>query len=125
MNNPIGIRLKVDYFDNNENFAQFLPRVGTISRQLSSIGGVTDWFLFDLDNSFDYQIRTNTSAEYKLLHCEQFLIRSRWQDHSITRKSETSVFILLIPDSELLCVEPIDPAKFYHVAWGMIHPFEY
>lgn len=117
----IGTRLKIEYFDHNDRFGLILPRYGTIIQQLQAEHGIKDWFLFKLDEPFDYQINIENSSFFEQLYCDQFLIRSRWKDHLIGDIEPTSVFILLIRNKELLMKEPIQVEKFYHVAWGMSH----
>ena len=121
MNNIVGTRVRLDYFDQNEDFAPLLPRSGTISRQLTSRDGADDWFLVNLDDPFEYQIKVGEGYQYSLLKCDKLLVRSRWADYEVGGKEETSVFILLVPDDFLIEKEPIDIDKFHHVAWGMCH----
>lgn len=114
----IGVRVKIEYFDHNEGFASLLPRSGVIARKIQS-KGVDDWFIIRLDEPFDYQIRNSDLSSLLLLHCENILIRSRWQGHQIGDGEPTSVFILLIQDEADLQSEPVNVEQFYHVAWGM------
>ena len=115
----IGTQVNIEYFDQNDSFASLLPRRGTIVRQLRSEKGVDDWFLIRIDDPFDYQI--NNPNSFSLLHCENILIRSRWKGYKIGETEPTSVFILLIPDDNLLNNEVIKVEQFYHIAWGMCY----
>ena len=47
------MRLRIEYFDQNESFAPFLPRAGRVVAELSSTDGATDWFLLKLDEPFE------------------------------------------------------------------------
>ena len=117
----VGTRLRIEYFDQNDSFATFLPRLGTIVRQVAGEKKVKDWSLVELDEPFEYQIQNQNSFTSTLLNCEYFLIRSRWKGYKIGDDEPTSVFILLIKDFSLLKNEPIKVEQFYHVAWGMCH----
>jgi len=114
----IDSRVKIEYADQNESFASLLPRRGTVVRQFQAEQGVDDWFLVKLDIPFDYQIKNPDGLSFTMLHCENLLVRSRWKRHQIGSNKPTSVFILLVPDENLLQNEPIKVEKFYHVAWG-------
>ena len=120
-NNIVGTRVRLECFDQNEDFAQFLPGSGTISRRLKARDGANNWFLVDLDDPFHYQLEAKEGFHYSLLECDKLPIRSRWVDYEVRGKEDTSVFILLVPDDSLIEREPIDVEGFYHVAWGMCH----
>ena len=120
----VGTRLRIEYFDQNDNFAAFLPRLGTIVRQITAEKRVKDWYLVELDEPFEYQFQNQNSFTFTLLNCEYFLIRSRWKGYKIGDEEPTSVYILLIKDFSLLKNEPIKVEQFCHVAWGMCHTDE-
>lgn len=115
----IGTKILVEYYDQNESFAGFLPRTGRIEKTYKCESANT-WCLLQLDDPFDYQLRLD-EFEYGLIHNTHFLIRSRWQEHELGGADPTSVFILLIPDR--LSVEEgfFETKKCRHVAWGMAH----
>jgi hypothetical protein len=106
---PPGTRLVIEYFDHNEVFALQLPRRATVIRRLSSTGGVDDWYLVVLDEPVEWD-----GATFGWL-----LIRSRWRDRPLAGPAETSVFVLLVADPELIGPDPVDVHRFFHVAWGM------
>jgi hypothetical protein len=118
---PVGKHVKIEYHDQNDNFAFILPRYGVITRKISAEHNIHDWFVVKLEKPFDYRIRTTDAIYFDLLHCEKILIRSRWKKHQIGDQNPTSVFILLIRDENLLNSEPIKVEMFCHVAWGMCH----
>ena len=119
MDNAIGLKVKIDYFDHNEDFRKILPRTGKISRRLTGKNGATDWFLVVLDIPFEYQIKVGETLQFRSLHCKEILIRSRWEGCEIKGAKETSVFILLIPPEILIKDGPVDTDALYHVAWGV------
>jgi hypothetical protein len=96
----IGTRPEVEYGDQNEKFASILPRYGTI-RRLRAEHDVTDRFLGELNEPLDYQVMELST--FRLLHCQQILVRSRWHGHQVGDANPASVFILLIPDDMLGC----------------------
>src|SRR6266404_3466845 len=51
------MRVRLDYFDQNEDFASVLPREGTIERFLLSADGGR-WALFHLDSKAEYESQT-------------------------------------------------------------------
>ncbi len=114
MTDPIGARLRIDYFDHNESFATILPRSGRVTRRLRSMRGVDNFFVLKLDEPFEYAGQRH----------ESIVIRSRWQGYEIGDPEQTSVFVVLVPDPALLEREPIDVDKLNHVAWGMATTIE-
>jgi hypothetical protein len=102
------MRVRLDYFDQNETFAALLPREGTIERFLSSADG-GKWALFHLD----------APAEYEGKSYDYFLLRSRWAGYDIGGPAATSVFILLVDEAAKLR-EGFNVKEYEHVAWGMV-----
>jgi hypothetical protein len=103
----INRRAKIEYYDHNDAFGEFLPRNGEITDRYIT-QNVDDWYLFKLDDPFEYE---GKSQKY-------FLIRSKWAGRVINDKKECGVFILLIPEMKLLEKSPIHVSDFNHVAWG-------
>lgn len=114
----INSKVKIDYFDQNESFAQFLPRIGQITRQLVDEYGNTNWFLVKLDKPFEYQLKTGDNFKFELINCNNLLIRSRWKNQEINKDEDTSVFIMLIHKETKLLTLPIKINDYIHVAWG-------
>ena len=94
---PIGFRLRVDYSDQNESFKDYLPRLGSITRQVSIQDWVGDWFVFMLDEPFEYQIKTEKPFHFKVAQIDHFLIRSRWHGRPISRSEQNALDVLLDP----------------------------
>jgi hypothetical protein len=116
----INTRVIIDYDDQNEDFSKFLPRKGKIIQQLTDEYANDDWFLVELDEPFEYQLRTDDNFQFKLIKCDKFLIRSRWKNHEINSKEGTSIFILLIPDESKLFNVPMKINSFVQIAWGFV-----
>ena len=106
------MRLRLDYYDQNENFAALLPQNGFVERWVKSGDGST-WALFRLDNPIAYE-----GQGY-----EQLLLKSRWVGHEIGCKEGTSVFILLVQGGQPV-INGFNAEDFYHVAWGSTPPNE-
>lgn len=103
------MRIRLDYYDHNEEFSRILPQDGWIERFVSSATD-NNWGLLKLDTSIEYDGNT-----YNYL-----LLRSRWQGSEIGDKEPTSVFVLLVGDVQNVS-NGFDTNEFLHVAWGMAH----
>jgi hypothetical protein len=117
----INSRLRIEYFDQNEDFKQILPRSGTVSRQLTDTNDNDDWYLLQLDNPIEYQVKVGEPYQFKLIKSDNILIRSRWEDKKIGASEPTSVFILLVDNEDPVKKEPIKIDNYLHIAWGMAH----
>src|SRR2546426_9672707 len=117
------MRLRIEYFDQNESFAPFLPRAGRVVAELSSTDGATDWFLLKLDEPFEYQITSGAppGSGWRLARVSHFLIRSRWQDHKVGDVAPTSVFVLIVDEESVPSASTVSVEGYEHVAWGMCH----
>ena len=116
-------RVRLEYSDQNESFASCLPRDGTILERIAT-SNAHDWYLIELDQSIDYQIKASEPANYssyRLVETSHLLIQSRWANHAIGETEPTSVFLLLVELGQLPLVLPLDIAQYYRVAWGMCH----
>ena len=111
-------RFRVEYADQNEAFAPFLPRSGALVRQCVDIHGNRDWCLLKLDEAFDYQLKVGEPFQFRLVRVNHFLIRSRWAGYAVEAAKPTSVFILLVDESQVKVSDPFDPAIYVHAAWG-------
>ena len=111
-------RVRIEYADQNDEFASLLPRSGLLRGSCRDIHGNSDWCLVKLDEPFDYQFKVGEPFRFQLMHVDHFLIRSRWADHAIGAAEPTSVFILLVDDSQGPVPDPFDPASYVHIAWG-------
>lgn len=107
MDNLIGQRILIKYFDQNNQFSSILPRRGeVVSRHKTE--NVDDWYLVKLDEPFEYHDRLN----------KNLLIRSRWDGESLHNK-DTSVFIMLIKTARMAVPETININDYEQVAWGI------
>jgi hypothetical protein len=59
------LRLRIEYFDQNENVAPLLPREGVVERELQLAGSRGPWFLLRLD--FRRRFSANMSEAMKHL----------------------------------------------------------
>ena len=103
------MRVRLEYFDQNEAFAAVLPRLGTVVRDLTLSDWGSGWSLISLDQPFEYEGRRRGHV----------LIRSRWEGHAVGDREPTSVFILLARDGKILDGPAMSSEDFEHVAWGM------
>ena len=111
-------RVRVEYYDQNEAFAPFLPRSGSLVRQCADVHGNQDWFLLELDEPFDYQLKVGEPFRFRLVHVGHFLLRSRWAGYAVGAPEPTAVFVLLVDESQAEVPDPLDPASYVHIAWG-------
>ena len=115
------MRIRLDYFDQNDDFASCLPRTGRVVARLSATGGVTDWHLVLLDQAISYRIGFPEPPPHRFIETHWVLIRSRWQGRPIGEAEPVSVFLLLVQASQLPLPGPIDVQNYYHAAWAMCH----
>ena len=107
---PVGARLRIEYLDQNEAFAESLPTSGVVRRMLKTSDS-SAWYLLDLDDPVEYIGNTY----------ERIVVRSRWAGHELGETEPTSVFIALIRDSSLLDKDPTPVDNLELIAWGMSH----
>ena len=103
-----GPRLRLAYFDQNQKFADLLPRDGAVERTVRAKDG-NAWALFRLDRPVDYEGRTYGT----------FLLRSRWRAQVIGDGTWTSAFVLLVDDVRKVR-KGFSVDDFRHVAWGEV-----
>ncbi len=115
----MSLRVKIEYDDQNERFAQLLPRTGTILRKVKARNDAGVWSLVRLDEPFQYRTYGKTVLPVHTFNCERILIRSRWLGHDIGEATPVSVFILLAFDDHDFEMDEIDADKYHHVAWGL------
>jgi len=113
------MRLRVEYSDQNKSFARYLPRVGQTTRSFVSDDGTRGWFLFELEEPFEYQLRMGEPLRFREVVVTHFLLRSRWEGHELGALEPTSVFVLLVEEGAVPLKEPIHVQDYVHVAWGM------
>jgi hypothetical protein len=116
----IGSALAVGYADQNESFAAYLPRTGTVARQITLEDWGSDWLVLQLDEPFEYQLGS-LDIGFRATTVTHFLVRSRWASHTIGAQ-QTSVFLLVDADHVLDTRHQFRSTDFIHVCWGMIPP---
>ena len=112
MNMMTGQRLRLEYFDQNEDFRSLLPRDGTVLRQLSLSDWGDDWYVVEFDEPLDYGNRQFSHV----------LVRSRWAGYAIGDPAGTSVFLLLPRSEDALDQRSPTSYDFDHVAWATAIP---
>lgn len=104
------VRIRLSDFDNTSVAEAVLSAglYGTVVRRLTLTDWGDNWFLLNLDVPFEYHGRGQ----------QQVLIRSRLLNYELGRDRETSVFMLLVPNSTVLD-KPIHTSQdFEHVTWA-------
>ena len=108
MEYSVKMRLRLEYYDQNEKFAKLLPLDGTVERIVFS-ADKTRWALFHLMSQIEYDGQ----------FFDDLLLRSRWKAKEIDDPEGTSVFICLVDDS-LRVTDGFNKDDFPLVAWGMV-----
>ena len=103
------MRLRLEYFDQNEEFTNHLPQTGTVERFVKSAENDV-WALFKLDSSINYENRS----------ISHLLLKSRWRKQRVGESEPTSVFICLVDDVQK-AVNGLSIDDFEQVAWGMVY----
>ena len=115
-------RLRIDYADQNEEFARYLPRVGTVTREFRDAKGPGPWFLVALEEPFKYQLKIGESFQFRLVVVDALLIRSRWVGSEIGDPDDVAVFMLLVEEGRHPTGAVVDPQGFVQIAWGTCRP---
>jgi hypothetical protein len=113
------MRLRVEYSDQNESFARYLPRVGQTTGSFTSDAGTSGWFLLELDEPFEYQLKVGEAFRVREIVVTHSLLRSRWAGHDIGGAKPTSVFVLLVEEGAVPLKGPVHVEDYVHIAWGM------
>jgi hypothetical protein len=118
MNTTTRIRLRLEYFDQNEAFAANLPAEG-ITVAVDDASRVTRCVLA-LDVPFTWQLVTDAPISYRLLKVRFVVLQNRWAGASINGSEATSVHILLPLDDADPPDHLLTSSLLLHVAWGMV-----
>jgi hypothetical protein len=114
----IGSRLRVEYADQSESFAAFMPFCGTVRRQVAIHDWGSDWLVLQLDDPFVYQTFSQPQG-YRGHRVSHILVRSRWAGCPVGG-TQTSVFVLLdlhhVLDEHRVYVA----ADFFLACWGIV-----
>jgi hypothetical protein len=111
-------RVRIEYFDQNEQFSRLLPRSVEVVGPRTDVYGNTDWFWVRLDEPLEYQLKVGDWFKFQLVCASHFLIRSRWLETPICAGEEPSVFILLVEASKSSVPDRFDPTSYAQAAWG-------
>ena len=104
------MRIRLSDFENT-SVAQAVPSTGlcgVVVRRLALTDWGDSWFLLQLDTPFEYHGRPQ----------QQVLIRSRLVNYELGRDPQTSVFVLLVPNSAVLDNAVHTSQDFEHVTWA-------
>jgi hypothetical protein len=104
------MRVRIEYFDQNEAFSCQLPREGSIVAMPRASDSSLDWCLVQLDAPVVWEGTEHTMV----------LVASRWKGESIVGAKPTSVFILLVPSRHAVA-DGFSCKQYAHIAWGMCH----
>lgn len=104
------MRLRIEYFDQNDNFERLLPRACTVERTIPALDSSLTWYLLKLDASLRYEDTV----------IDRFMVASRWWGNSVGGPKPTSVHILIVPEGTEVG-NSFSTAQFGHVAWGLAH----
>jgi len=102
----------------SSSFAAFLPRAGTVVRQIALDDWGDDWLVLRLNQPFEYQLGS-LDIGFRAVQIERFIVRSRWAGHRIAAEA-TSVFLLLDVNQLLDTQMVFRSADFLHVTWALI-----
>ena len=116
----IGTDLTVGCSDQNESFAPYLPRTGTVVRQIALEDWGNDWLVLQLREPFDYQLGSLDTG-FRGIVITDFIVRSRLVGYPIGG-DRTAVFLLIDPDHVLTKKQEFTSRDFIHICWGMIPP---
>jgi len=121
------MRLRLNYFDQNDSFGAHLPKEGTVERWITSHN--TDrWALLKLDEPIDWQLPVSfwisdiskaDAPERRIRRVEWLLLKSRWIGHQIGEQSRTSVFVLWVKTPDAIH-DGFDAKQLEQLAWGEV-----
>lgn len=103
-----GARLRLDYFDQNEDFARCLPCEGTIEREPACADSRKAWVLVRLDEPLLYE-----GARYG-----HVLLTARHDGGSVEEGEH--VYVLLVPLGAPAVPDGFSYRDYLHVAWGVV-----
>ena len=114
------MRVRIEYLDQNESFAQHLPVTGRLARQLAAADGQR-WWVVTLDYPLEYQRHVAEPLQFELVRSSEVVIGNRWQGREIGGSEPTSVHILVPLSATATQAGTLRPDAFHAVAWGMCY----
>jgi hypothetical protein len=114
----VGSQVCLEYDDQNESFASYLPIEGSVSRRCTASTGPTDWYLVELHRPIDYQHQIGPHYQFKRLIIPRVLIRSRWVGEPLGPDREPSVFLLLVSEDQDVPEGALTIDEYIHVCWA-------
>ena len=117
MKNIIGRHVVIDYFDQDLQMKDLLPRNGTIVRSVKTVDW-GDWYVLELEKPFDYFVATSTEdSPAQQLRATHLMVKPRAE----ASDGETHVFVILISDVSVLSQQPLFAKNLLFVCWGLLH----
>lgn len=114
----IGVRVRIDYDDQNESFATRLPALGTVTARCTSTTGPDDWYLVELEKPLDYQHQIGPHFQFKRLDISRVLVRSRWLGEPLSPTTSSSVFLLLVSDDQAVDPKYLNVDDYIFICWA-------
>lgn len=114
----IGARVRIDYDDQNESFATYLPAFGSVTERCTATTGPDDWYLVELEKPLDYQHQTGPHFEFTRLDISRVLVRSRWLGESLSPTTSPSVFLLLVSDDQVVDPKCLNVDDYIFICWA-------
>ena len=113
------VRVKIEYADQNEDFAASLPVTGRPLRPLSADNDPRPWWIVVLDQPIEYQLKVGEPYEFRLIRSSELVIGTRENNRAIGGREPTAVHIYLPLRAEATARSDLKVSEFYHVAWGV------
>jgi hypothetical protein len=114
------LRVRIEYFDQNEQFGKLLPVRGYLRRSLTGAHG-RRWWVVDLDQPLEYQRKVGEPFRFEVIRTSELVIGSRRQGHEVGETEPTSVHILVPLGLDATQAGDLELTRFDHVAWGICH----
>lgn len=116
---PANARVRIEYADHNEGFAASLPVTGRLARPLFASDDPRPWWVVDLDDTIEYQLKIGDPYQFRLVQSGELVIGTREQNRAIGGSEPTHVHILLPLRADATEGSDLRVEEFYHVAWGV------
>ena len=114
-----GTRVRVEYADQNEDFARCLPGTGYLARPLVADNDPRTWWVVMLDRPLEYQFKIGEPFQYRLITTSELVIGARVRGEEIGQAEAASIHILLPLSPAATIGDRLLNADLYPVAWGI------
>ena len=113
------MRARLEYEDQNEDFACHLPVTGRLSRQVPGSDG-RQWWIMTLDAPLEYQHKVGEPFQYRLVRTTELVLGNRWPDQVIGERAPAPVHILVPLEAAATRGDSVRLDAFAQVAWGVV-----